>query len=47
LARILRIVASYGLVTVPVAFAAMIALLAIAIMRITVEPENKAEVIAV
>jgi hypothetical protein len=29
------------------AFAAMIALLVIAIIRITVEPDNKAEVIAI
>jgi hypothetical protein len=39
--------ASYGLVTVLMAFAAMIALLVIAIIRITVEPDNKAEVIAI
>jgi hypothetical protein len=35
--------ASYGLGTVLLAFAAMIALLVMAIMRITVEPDNKAE----
>jgi hypothetical protein len=39
--------ASYGLATVLLAFATMIALLVIAIIRITVEPDNKAEVIAV
>jgi hypothetical protein len=38
---------SYGLATVLVAFAAMIALLVIAIVRITVEPDNKAEVVGV